>query len=101
MDLHLVRKKRWRNRQRVHSNQRYKLYRTGEFYDIANDVLEKTPLDVDTLTPSARSTHEMLGEALSKYTDSRPAKFANWKEIKPAKQKKKKAPEHKGRMRAV
>lgn len=26
-------------------NQRYKLYRTGEFYDMSNDVLEKKPLD--------------------------------------------------------
>lgn len=38
----------------------YKLYADGRFFDTRNDLLEKRPLDVSTLSGSAKSAHEML-----------------------------------------
>ena len=73
-------------------NQRYKLYRSGEFYDIQNDVDEKQPLVVSALPPGIQQVHDMLKAALEQYSDARPQKFANWKEVKPrVKPKKKRA----------
>ncbi|MCX8036449.1 MAG: sulfatase-like hydrolase/transferase [Candidatus Sumerlaeia bacterium] len=55
--------------------QRYKLYRTGEFFDLANDIEEKQPLKVDTLTGEAAAAAKMLQEALDQFKDARPAEF--------------------------
>ena len=52
-------------------NQRYKLYRTGKFYDVSKDVLEKKPLT--DLSPQARNIRDMLQQALDQYKDARPA----------------------------
>jgi arylsulfatase A len=60
-------------------NQRYKLYRSGEFFDIENDVLEKHPLKHGTLTNETRMIRSKLQGALDQYTDARPQKFAQWK----------------------
>ena len=58
-------------------NQRYKLYRTGQFYDISSDVLEKRPLV--RLTPEAQSVRHILQKALDRYRDARPAEIsARW-----------------------
>ncbi len=54
-------------------SRRYKLYRTGEFFDISRDVLERFPLAGADLDAEARKVRGMLGEALGKYTDARPA----------------------------
>ena len=62
-------------------NQRYKLYRTGQFYDISNDVLEKKPLG--DLSSEAEQVRAMLQKALDRYTNARPP------ELKVAKKKKK------------
>lgn len=51
--------------------QRYKLYRTGEFYDISTDVFEKQPLT--RLSPEAEKARSLLQQALDKYQDARPA----------------------------
>jgi len=61
-------------------NQRYKLYRTGKFYDLQNDVLEKTPLRVDKLGKRAIQVHAMLQQALDKYADARPHKLRKTKQ---------------------
>jgi len=53
-------------------NQRYKLYRTGRFYDISKDVLEKNPLNTDDLSPEAGKVRDMLQKALDKYKTARP-----------------------------
>lgn len=53
-------------------NQRYKLYATGEFYDITADRLENNPLDVEKLGQEAREVRGMLQGALDSYADSRP-----------------------------
>jgi arylsulfatase A len=72
-------------------NQRYKLYRTGKFYDIATDRLEQNPLKLTEVDPATRLIHRKLKTALDQYSDARPRRFANWKqEKKKAKQKKKK-----------
>jgi len=56
-------------------NQRYKLYRTGEFYDIGQDELETRPLHVNELDPEAAAVRNMLQDALDRYKDARPEKL--------------------------
>ena len=48
-------------------DQRYKLYRTGKFYDVSKDPLEKTPLPKQSLKGSALTAHEKLIKALERY----------------------------------
>jgi arylsulfatase A len=60
-------------------NQRYKLYRTGKFYDVRKDVLEKTPLRLASLGKPARQAHAMLQKALDQYEDARPLKYRKTK----------------------
>ena len=55
-------------------NQRYKLYRTGKFYDIRNDVLEKQPLK--ELSPEAQAARTLFEGVLDTYKDARPAAVA-------------------------
>ncbi len=71
-------------------DQRYKLYRSGEFFDIENDVLEKQPLDVASLSDDARAVRSRLQTALDQYANARPARFANWKANQQTKKKNKK-----------
>ena len=53
-------------------NQRYKLYRSGDFYDISRDRLEKNALV--ELSPEAQQARLTLQEVLDQYKDSRIAK---------------------------
>ncbi|MCF7669525.1 MAG: sulfatase-like hydrolase/transferase [Verrucomicrobia bacterium] len=46
-------------------NQRYKLYRTGKFYDVMNDPLEQKPLV--NPSPEARHICDLLQSALDQY----------------------------------
>jgi len=57
------------NAQEFARNQRYKLYRTGEFYDVNNDVLEKKNLVAGTLDEKTRLIRAMLQKALDQYED--------------------------------
>lgn len=50
--------------------QRYKLYRTGKFYDLDRDPLEKRPLT--NPSPAAERVRIMLRKALDRYEDARP-----------------------------
>ena len=52
-------------------NQRYKLYRTGEFYDIYNDPLESTPLARENLGAEEMRIRKKLQNALDLYRNSR------------------------------
>ncbi len=61
-------------------NQRYKLYRNGNFFDIEKDVLEKNPLDRSSLSADAGAIHDKLQAALDQYSGARPEKFAKWVE---------------------
>ncbi|MFT5405617.1 MAG: arylsulfatase A [Verrucomicrobiales bacterium] len=54
-------------------NPRYKLYGNGKYYDIQEDVLEKSPLDIAGLNEDQKTTYEMLQSALVGYQDKRPA----------------------------
>ena len=54
-------------------NQRYKLYRSGEFYDVSADPLEKKPLA--ELSPEATAVKTLLQQALDQYRDARPAQW--------------------------
>ena len=56
-------------------NQRYKLYRTGEFYDVSKDIFEKKPFA--TLSPEAQRMRAMLQEALDRYKNARPVELVN------------------------
>ena len=64
-----ARKKEWAR------NQQFKLYRTGEFYDVQNDVLEQNPLRVNDLGNVATQAYVVLQEALDQYRDARPLKY--------------------------
>jgi hypothetical protein len=49
------------------------LYGNGKYYDIQEDVLEKSPLDIAGLNEDQKTTYEMLQSALVGYQDKRPA----------------------------
>ena len=51
--------------------QRYKLYRTGNFYDVKNDVLEENPLG--SLSPELQQVRSMLQQVLNQHERLRPA----------------------------
>ena len=51
--------------------QRYKLYRTGRFFDITGDPLEKTPLAAEGLADSVKATRAMLQGALDTFAGAR------------------------------
>jgi arylsulfatase A len=61
-------------------NQQYKLYRTGEFYDVSSDVLEEKPLN--DLPPEAQQVRTTLQQVLDQYKDARPADLAALKKGK-------------------
>ena len=60
-------------------NQRYKLYRTGNFFDISKDSLEKDSLPETSLDENAKRTRAMLQAVLDKYRDARPENLRNVK----------------------
>lgn len=51
----------------------YKLSRTGEFYDLRNDLAETHPLKVLELSGEAAAAAKLLQGALDQYKDARPA----------------------------
>ena len=57
-------------------NQRYKLYRKGNYYDISQDVQEEHPLQEERLDDAARRVRGMLQRVLDQYQDARPARFS-------------------------
>ncbi len=56
-------------------NQQYKLYRTGEFFDLASDPFEKRPLDRDSLSNEAKKSATELQKALDQFTNARPTEL--------------------------
>ncbi len=50
----------------------YKLYRTGEFFDLAADWDEKNPLQVDQLAGDAASAAAALQSVLDQFAEARP-----------------------------
>jgi arylsulfatase A len=57
-------------------NHHYKLYRTGEFYDLRQDIEEKNPLRVSALKGEAAAAAKLFQSALDQYQDARPAHLA-------------------------
>lgn len=48
-------------------NHRYKLYDSGEFYEIPVDYEELNPLEISALDPKTREVYQKLGEVLEHY----------------------------------
>jgi arylsulfatase A len=57
-------------------NRRYKLYRDGRLFDVANDVLEKHPLDPAKASAAEQAARQHLAAAFEKYKSARPAEIA-------------------------
>lgn len=57
------------------ANHRYKLYRTGDFFDLSVDVEEKQPIKVATLQGDVAVVAKMLQNALDQFKDARPAEL--------------------------
>ncbi|PAW83963.1 MAG: arylsulfatase [Pedosphaera sp. Tous-C6FEB] len=53
-------------------NHRFKLYRTGEFFDLRADLAEKQPLKVASLTGEAAAAAKLLQGALDQFKEARP-----------------------------
>lgn len=70
------------------ANQHYKLYRSGEFYDLRKDIDEEHPLSVDALQGDAAAAATLLCRALDRYKDARPADMIKPLATKGAKKKK-------------
>lgn len=66
-------------------NQRYKLYTTGNFYDISQDALEKNPLS--NPSPEETKIRAQLQQALDQFKEARPAQSPDKNQSKPNKKK--------------
>ncbi len=55
--------------------QRYKLYRSGKFYDLKNDPQEKDAIEEAALTNEARDAKKLLIGALAQFKGARPAEL--------------------------
>lgn len=53
----------------------FKLYRTGQFYDLSTDAAEKQDLAATTLTNDAATAKAKLHAALDRFKDARPAEL--------------------------
>lgn len=49
-------------------NLKYKLYRTGEFYDIDADFYEQSPLSIEKLTPAQKQVYSQLKQVIEDQT---------------------------------
>jgi arylsulfatase A len=56
-------------------NHRFKLYRTGEFFDLREDGEEKQPCRVASLEGQAAAAARLLQGALDQFADARPAEL--------------------------
>ncbi len=52
-------------------DQRYKLYSTGEFYDVINDYDEVNPLSIEILDQEKLAKHDMLKKVIDNYSTQR------------------------------
>jgi arylsulfatase A len=56
-------------------NHRFKLYRTGEFYDVDADANEKNPLPADRLSGKSKAAKKVLQAVLDRYANARSARY--------------------------
>jgi len=54
---------------------RFKLYRTGQFYELSTDAMEKQDLASSTLSSEATAAKAKLQTALDQFKDARPAEL--------------------------
>jgi arylsulfatase A len=54
-------------------NQRFKLYRTGEFFDLLKDAEEKHPVEISSARGEAAMAAKLLRAALEQFKGARPA----------------------------
>jgi arylsulfatase A len=71
-------------------NHSFKLYRSGDFFDLRSDLAEKQPLKVASLTGEAAAAAKQLQGALDQYKAARPAHLESGEPVEPAAKKKKK-----------
>ena len=57
------------------ANHRYKLYRTGELFDLTQDPFEERPLAAAALTNEAAAELNQLQNVLQRFNDARPAEL--------------------------
>jgi arylsulfatase A len=55
-------------------NHDYKLYRSGEFYDLRRDLREKAPLKMDALSAQQQAAARLLQQALEQFANARPTR---------------------------
>jgi arylsulfatase A len=72
-------------------DQRYKLYRDGQFFDLTKDPLEQQPLRVADLLGEPAAAATRLGAALAQFDGARPANLPQPSDDDSAKKKAKKA----------
>jgi len=56
-----------RDAKRYIRDHRYKLYSTGEFYDVKEDIFEQASIPAGTGTPEAEKARKMLSDKLSTF----------------------------------
>ncbi len=62
-------------------NKRYKLYRDGQIYDLAEDLAERQPLEPAHLSPQATEAKEKLARVMHQFKGARPAAIAAQHEL--------------------
>lgn len=72
-------------------NQRFKLYRSGEFFDLRQDADEQRPLNVAALQGDAADAAKAFHAALEQFKEARPAKLDRLDETEAVPQGKKKS----------
>ena len=61
-------------------NQRFKLYDTGEFYEVPQDYLEQNPLSYADLDASTQAIHDQLKAVVETYSKRRGENLLDWPE---------------------
>ena len=56
-------------------NRQYKLYASGQFYDVREDPIENHPLKAGALADDAARARDLLQSALDRYKDARPQRL--------------------------
>jgi arylsulfatase A len=56
-------------------NQHYKLYRSGDFFDLSQDIDEKRPLEVASLQGEKAAAAKLLQSALDQFKNTRPSEL--------------------------